>query len=192
MSEENQYKAPGSNVETSSNMEYGEVKLLAVGGRIGRIRYLAYNFGLFFIVFALVMLATFAAGMGMSTPGEGGSGIGGIIIMLVTFVAYIFFFVVSIMLTIQRAHDFNASGWLCLLTFVPLASLIFIFIPGTDGENQYGLKTPPNGAATVVVIIMLLSIPVIGILAAIAVPAYQGYVEEAQKLQMEQSFDQTK
>ncbi len=184
MSEENQYQTPNSNVEQSSNTEYGEVKLLAVGGRIGRIRYMAYNFGLFIALFAFVMLATFAMGLG-SNSGE--MGIASIIMMLIMFVVYITFFVITIMLTIQRAHDFNSSGWLCLITFIPVASLIFLFIPGTDGENQYGLKTPPNGAATVVVIVMFLIIPIMGILAAIAIPAYQGYVEKAQQLQLEQT-----
>ncbi|MFV2061747.1 MAG: DUF805 domain-containing protein [Gammaproteobacteria bacterium] len=190
MSEENQYKTPTSNVEQSSNTEYGSVKLLAVGGRIGRIRYIAYNFGLFIALFSVVMLATFVAGVGVSP--DAGMSIFGIIMMLITMVVYLFFFVVTIMLTIQRAHDFNASGWLSLVTFIPLASLIFLFIPGTDGENQYGLKTPPNGAATVVVIVMFLIIPIVGILAAIAVPAYQGYIDKAQQSQMEQSFNQTK
>ena len=42
----------------------------------------------------------------------------------------------------RRAHDFGQSGWLAILTAIPylgfIASLVFIFIPGQPGENQYG------------------------------------------------------
>jgi len=192
MSEENQYQSPSSNVETANNTEVAAVRLFAVSGRIGRIRYLAYSFGISIVLIIMVMLATFLSSLsGIASYTDGGSGdlynIGTIIAVVLTIAAYIFFFVLSIMLTIQRAHDFNASGWLSLIYFIPFVSLIFLFIPGTNGENQYGLKTPPNGAATIVVIVMFLLIPIIGILAAIAIPAYQGYVESAKQIQIEQT-----
>jgi len=189
MTEENQYQTPNSNVETSGRIDYGEVKLFAVSGRIGRIRYIAYHFGLAIVLMVIIMSATFAVGFSASAGDDKMMGIAGIIMVLLFIIAYGGFFVLSIMLTIQRSHDFNASGWLCLVGLVPLASLIFLFIPGTDGENDYGLKTPPNGGATVVVIIMALLIPIMGILAAIAIPAYQGYIDQANQLKMEQSLN---
>ena len=59
-------------------------------------------------------------------------------------VAYIAMFVLQIMLTIQRSHDFNMSGWFSLLMFVPLVGLLFWFVPGTDGGSTSAGKTPPN------------------------------------------------
>jgi uncharacterized membrane protein YhaH (DUF805 family) len=42
----------------------------------------------------------------------------------------------------RRAHDFGQSGWLAALVVVPyigwIAALVFIFIPGQAGSNQYG------------------------------------------------------
>jgi len=38
----------------------------------------------------------------------------------------------------KRCHDFNFSGWGALLMLIPLVSIIYIFIPGTIGPNQYG------------------------------------------------------
>lgn len=184
MAEENQYQTPSSNVEQSGQAEYGEVKLFSISGRIGRVRYIAYNFGLIFALMLFIMIATFTASFGMS--GEAGMSIAGIIMMVVMVAGYGFVLVVSFMLTIQRAHDFNASGWLSLITLVPLASLIFLFIPGTDGENNYGLKTPPNGAATAVVIILVLLVPIAGIVAAIAIPAYQGYIQKVEEMKINQ------
>jgi len=186
MSEQNQYQAPSSNVEQSSSTAYSNVRLFAVSGRIGRIRYLAYTFGISIALMVVVMLGAFLSSLMNDGSGDMMAG-GGMLMMVLMVLAYGFFFVLSIMLTIQRSHDFNSSGWLSLVYFIPLVSLIFLFIPGTDGENQYGLKTPPNGGATIVVIVMFLLIPIIGILAAIAVPAYQGYIESAKQLQIEQT-----
>jgi hypothetical protein len=92
---------------------------------------------------------------------------------------YIALMVVTIFLTIQRCHDFNTTGWLSLLILVPLVSLIFYFIPGTKGSNQYGLQPPPNSTAIKVGAFLLLGLFVIGILAAIAIPAYQDYALRA-------------
>ena len=50
-------------------------------------------------------------------------------------------FVPFITLTVRRLHDFNWSGWWCLLYFIPggaVAFIVFGLIPGTEGENKYG------------------------------------------------------
>lgn len=47
--------------------------------------------------------------------------------------------------TVRRLHDINQSGWMYLLAFVPLANvvlLVFMFLPGTPGENQFGAPAP--------------------------------------------------
>lgn len=135
-------------------------------GRIGRVRYLAYSMGIgLLIVLIGGLLAAFTNPM-------------------LAVVAYVALIYMNIMLTIKRSHDFNVSGWLTLLIFVPLANLIFLFVPGTDGPNRFGRKTAPNGSTGVVVVVVLVvGIAVVGILAAIAIPAYQGYVQRAQAAQ---------
>jgi hypothetical protein len=112
---------------------------------------------------------------------------GAIVMGLLVGIAYIFMLVLQFMLTIQRAHDFNSSGWMSLLLFVPLAPLIFWFIPGTDGSNQYGAPPPPNSGGIVALFVTgILGLFVLPILAAIAIPAYQGYVEKAQQIELQQ------
>jgi hypothetical protein len=98
--------------------------------------------------------------------------------MVVGWVAMV---VISIMLTIQRSHDFNMSGWFALLWLVPLANFAFWFVPGTDGENRYGAKTPPNGIAVLIGAWLLPILFVGGIVAAISLPAYQDYVKRAEQ-----------
>jgi type IV pilus assembly protein PilA len=99
---------------------------------------------------------------------------------ILTLVGYLAIFVLMVMLTIQRSHDFDTSGWLSLLMFVPLVNLIFWFIPGSPGENRFGKRPPPNTVGVVLLACILPFVFVVGILAAIAIPAYQDYTIRAQ------------
>ena len=89
---------------------------------------------------------------------------------------------------------YNSAAYLAALflagtlVFVMLgigSRLLNWFIPGTDGENRFGGKTPPN---SVLVLIAAWLVPILfiaGILAAIAVPAYSDYVKRAQAKQLQ-------
>ena len=160
----NPYAAPKAAVDDAAE-ETQPVRLFSVSGRIGRIRYITYLMGLY-ILFAII---AFAAAM-VAGP--------------VAAVAWIAYVVIAFMLTIQRCHDFDTTGWLALLSLVPLVNLIFWFIPGTEGGNRYGARTPPNSTLAIVLVWILPAIAVIGILAAIAIPAYQSYVKRAQQVEM--------
>jgi type IV pilus assembly protein PilA len=74
----------------------------------------------------------------------------------------------------------NTTGWLALLVFVPLGVFVFCFWPGTRGENNYGLQPPPNTIGVILLACILPFLFVGGILAAIAIPAYQDYSVRAQ------------
>jgi uncharacterized membrane protein YhaH (DUF805 family) len=159
---ENPYQAPKSDVaDVNRDEEYQPVRIFSVSGRIGRVRFIAYAFGLSFLVTTATVILALVAGTAL-----------GPVLVLANWVAII---VISLMLSVQRAHDFNASGWLAILGLIPLVNLIFWFIPGTDGTNRFGHKTPPNSWGTVAVACIIPLIFVIGILAAVAIPAYQDY-----------------
>jgi type IV pilus assembly protein PilA len=90
-------------------------------------------------------------------------------------------YTVLVLLSIQRAHDMNSTGWLSLIIFVPLAAFVFWFVPGSRGENDYGKPPPPN--STGAILLACLPLPmffVVGILAAVSIPAYQDYSIRAQ------------
>lgn len=179
MSDFNQYQAPRSKVDGAIAQEYGEVKIFGVSGRLGRVRYLAYSVGINFLV---ILIIAMLAGAIKAALGDTGAAIGGVLMIA----AYVFAFVYAFMLAIQRAHDFNSSGWLSLLILIPLVSLVFLFIPGTQGPNNYGPPTPPNSTGNVILALILPIIAIIGILAAIAIPAYNGYVQRAHEMQQQQ------
>lgn len=180
MSTTNQYAAPRSQVERADGEDYGQIRVFSTAGRLGRIRYIAYSMG-FALLFYLVVLLS--SGLFNVLLGTGAEAIG----LIVPAAAWIGLMIISFMLTIQRCHDFNTSGWLSLLALIPLVVLVFWFIPGTKGVNRFGGQTPPNSVLVTVAAVMGFAVPVVvGIVAAIAIPAYQGYVERAQQLQLEQ------
>lgn len=182
MSQYNQYQAPASQVDGSTAQQFSEPKIFGVSGRIGRVRYLAYSVG---ITLLALFAAFFISGILAAALGDVGAGIG----VFIVGIAYVFALVYAFMVAIQRAHDFNSSGWLSLLILVPFVSLIFLFIPGTKGENTYGAPPPPNSTGAIIAALIIPIIAIIGILAAIAIPAYQGYIERANELKQEQQYE---
>ena len=162
----NPYGAPRAMV--GDREEFQPVKLFAVSGRIGRARYIVYS-----ILVSFVLVLPAMALMALS-PGLG---------LAVLALAYVATFVISIMLTIQRSHDFNMTGWFSLLVFVPFANLLFWFVPGTDGPNRFGARTQPNSTGVMVALWIVPLVFVLGIAAAVALPAYQDYVKRASTVQ---------
>ena len=162
----NPYAASGDRNVAADDKEFQDVKIFSVGGRIGRVRYIGYSIGL---SFGIMMIIGVLAAI-VSVPG-------------LVVLGYIVVLPLSIMLTIQRCHDFNASGWWTFLLIIPLVSLIFWILPGTDGENRFGNKTKPNSTGAVILALIIPIIAIVGIMAAIAIPAYQDYVKRAQAAQ---------
>jgi uncharacterized membrane protein YhaH (DUF805 family) len=173
MQNRNPYAAPQTNVTVGESAvdDYGEARIFAVGGRIGRVRYLAYSIGLSLLV--LLVAGTLAGVVGL-IAGDPSAAI------LVALVGYIAMIAIQFLPAIQRSHDMNVTGWLSLILLVPFGPFVFMFAPGTRGENQYGKQPPPNGAGVILLACLLPLFFVSGILAAIAIPAYQDYTIRAQ------------
>jgi len=185
MSEANPYTAPGSAV-ADATVAYAEPKFFGTG-RLGRLRYFGYSVMISVLLFIVLGIAMAVLAPMMSASPEAA----GATVMGVYGAVVILSIVISVFLGVQRLHDMGYSGWLWLLLLVPivnvLMSLFMLFAPGTDGENAYGLPPKPN---TTGVYLMALAVPVVmifivGVLAAIAIPAYQDYVERAQQMQMD-------
>jgi uncharacterized membrane protein YhaH (DUF805 family) len=171
----NPYEAPRSRVAdlTEAATEFQEIRLWSAQGRIGRLRYLAYSSGS--ILLAVAAASMLAAALGPDV---------GAIAALIAYLAVVVF---SILIAIQRSHDMDWSGWTVILSMlVPFAGLIWVFKPGTDGANSYGNPPPPNTTGVKILGFVFPIIAVIGILAAIAIPAYQQHVLRSQALQQQQ------
>jgi type IV pilus assembly protein PilA len=171
MANRNPYAAPQTDVALGDGEveEYGEIKVFSASGRLGRLRYIGYTFGVTILIgIVMAVLGGIAA---VASPNAA---------LLVVAVGYVAIIAAQFMLTIQRAHDFNTTGWLSLISLIPLAALIFWFVPGTRGENTYGKPPPPNTTGVILLACLLPVVMILGILAAIAIPAYQDYTLRAQ------------
>lgn len=169
----NPYAAPRASVaDVVASGQTQPVRLWNPGGRMGRSHYIAYTVG-GSLVLGLV-IGVLGAILGNTSTAA----------MLVTVVGYLIYIVLYFELTVQRCHDFNSSGWLCIVAIVPLVNLIFWFIPGTQGANRWGAPPPRGPRWAVFLVVGLLAVMLVGILAAIALPAYSDYTKRARAAQM--------
>ena len=179
MQNRNPYAAPRTNVaQRDSAEEYGEIKLFSAEGRIGRVRYIGYTFGLTMLIAMFIGIA--AAVLAPASPA---------VAFAVGAAGYIALIVVQILLTIQRSHDMNVTGWLCLISFIPLAALVFLLVPGTRGENNYGKQPPPNTTGAILLACIVPFIMIVGIVAAVAIPAYQDYTQRVAGSEVHQQLE---
>lgn len=170
MSTTNPYSPPRAHVADVDDASPGvqEIRIWSARGRIGRLRFLAYGFVGYLALVALI--AAMAAVGALTDPIVSGIG------MALAGVAYVVF---SCLIAIQRAHDMGWSGWTIPLLLIPLVALVWIFNGGSPGANRYGAPPPPNTRGVHVLAAVFPAIAVIGILAAIALPAYQDYTVRA-------------
>lgn len=183
MVEASPYQPPRSSITPASATDYGEINLLSARGRLGRVRYIGYSMGIGLVINVIGGLLGGAGALLEEGGGHlAGLAVGGAIIVLVLLAL-----VVSVMLAIQRLHDFDASGWWSVLVIVPFANLVLylvmLIMPGTQGPNHFGNPPPPNTTGVILLASILPLIVVIGIVAAIAIPAYQDYLERARAAQ---------
>jgi uncharacterized membrane protein YhaH (DUF805 family) len=100
--------------------------------------------------------------------------------VVVGIVAFAFYLLGATLILIQRPHDMNLSGWWSIAAMIPLVGLLWMFKGGTPGANRWGPPPPPNGWGVRILALAVPAVMVIGIVAAIALPAYVDYAKRAQ------------
>jgi len=109
------------------------------------------------------------------------------------FVVYVPMIAIGLILARRRLHDLDHSGWFAVLAFVPLLNILFyvyvIFFPGTKGQNNFGVK-PKDNPALLWLVAVLMPLAIVGVFAAIAIPAYQQYMNRAKALHAQQLLQQ--
>jgi len=167
MSSTNPFAPPVAHVSDINLLpdEVQPVRIFSVSGRVGRLRYFAWAVGTWFLLGAL-------------------SAIVGPQVTAFMWVGLAAYFVLNVMFLIQRSHDMDLSGWFTILAFIPLVGLFWLFKGGTPGSNRWGAPPPPNTLGVKIVAWLIPAIMVIGILAAIALPAYSDYQKRAKAAQM--------
>ena len=171
----NPYSAPDASLDSGHDEEYYQPTLFSPGGRIGRLRYLAYNAGANLILLgALILMSGGIAGIAAVPEMSSAFGLFYIVSNLVVFV-------IAIIWGKRRLNDLNRTGWWMLLLIVPLVNFIFfiylICFGGSEASNNYG---PPPVANSLGVKILgsllpvMFALAIIGILAAVMIPMLAG------------------
>jgi uncharacterized membrane protein YhaH (DUF805 family) len=170
----NPYAPPTARVQDiHDDSQTQPIKLWSAQGRMGRLRWVAWSV---LGSFAIMPVAFVGGLLGAASGSESAT----YVLLGAAYIAYAVFYS---LLTIQRCHDLDWSGWVSLIVLIPLVGLVFMFMAGTPGRNRFGAPPPPNprGMAWIIAIPVLLF--VIGIVAAIALPAYQDYTTRARATQ---------
>ncbi|WP_111893823.1 DUF805 domain-containing protein [Acinetobacter sp. MB5] len=155
-------------------------------GRFGRLSYLGWNMLLaIFVFFLAIIAALLIPALTKSSTGSSIYIFGGLFVIV--YIAMIYF---SFVFSIRRLHDRNQTGWLSLLSLVPLVNfLFFIYLScakGDETQNNYGSPRITQGWEKVLAWIYIILFPIsILVISVISIPAYQNYVQKSQQLQME-------
>jgi len=182
MNDPSPYQTPRSAIKPTESGPFGEVRIFSAQSRLGRVRYIGYSMGL-----GLLSLLCYGLMAGLSAVfKENSSGdLMGLLVTGVLLVVWVATIAISVILAIQRLHDFNASGWWSLLAVAPLVNLALyltlLIMPGTPGPNRFGNRPPPNTLSVILLALIPPLIAVIGIIAAIVIPAYMDYTERARQ-----------
>jgi len=168
------YKAPDAKVMSDyEGKEYDTSSMFKPAGRAGRVRYLKYSIGLSF----LSMVIGGVVGGIMGATGEFDPAI-----LVIIFNGFaILTLPLAIIFMIRRFHDIGGSGWWSLTMLIPLVNLIpallLLFKPGSNGPNKYGPPPHPDFGRGAWVIVVFFLVFFLGILAAVAIPAYNDYIQ---------------
>lgn len=116
-------------------------------GRASRKEY--WMFTLFNIIFIVVaMILTFiigSIGYGLSAPSSGSSVVASAIssiILIVTAIYLLAIILPGLSVSIRRLHDTGKSGWMILVSLIPIAGaiwlLVFMVADSQQGTNKWG------------------------------------------------------
>jgi len=187
----NPYTAPTAAIDDIEADDTYTPKIFALSGRIGRLRYIAYTW-LAQLLFCFVVGIVAAIAIPLFFRGNANGAALGVFMLIIFYVPAI---AINLIYTRRRLNDLDQTGWLGLLVLVPFVNILFIlyliFGSGTDGSNRFGpAPSKQSNAALWVILILFFGIVIIGILAAVAIPAYQKYQVKARAVQLEQRQQQ--
>lgn len=111
-------------------------RMWSIQGRIGRVRYLAYVMTMTLVIYLVAGLII--GGLHTINPAVAMLGATAVLPALA----------VSFITSIRRLNDLNQSGWLSILTIIPMVNMFImlwlLFAKGTAGANDYGPAPAPN------------------------------------------------
>ncbi len=121
-------------------------------GRSRRMEYWMFRLFEFSVLIAGAIVISVLAGGTGQVAGDTAGGVMGSIGMLALVVFVLGSFIPGLAVTVRRLHDTGKSGWMLLLSFIPIIGpilmLIFLFTDGDRSANEYGPDPKENGIDT--------------------------------------------
>ncbi|MBF1801517.1 DUF805 domain-containing protein [Alloalcanivorax profundimaris] len=160
-------------------------RFFALQGRLGRLRYFVYGGVVMVTLYAVLTAVGVVVSISLAESAANAVLMPLVLLMLLACV------VTGLIFGKRRLNDLDFSGWWILLALLPLVNLvmavILLFVPGSKGENRFGPRPAANGAGLVIgaFTMILLVLAWVGLLLAVALPAYQDYAERARAQQFE-------
>lgn len=174
----NPYLAPNATLsELASTGETYQPEFFSLHGRIGRVRYLAFSFLAMTLLSIVMGVLTGLLSMMLKKSDLMGAGVIGALLINIPVI------LVAVVMTKRRLHDLDRTGWAALFMLIPILNFFFglylMFASGSEGANRYGPKPVKNSVLLVIAGLLLPAVFVMGILAAVALPAYKSYTMRA-------------
>lgn len=168
----NVYAAPAATFSDGDAVVATKTTMFALHGRIGRVRWLAY------MIAAWLLWSTAIAVLMIPL-----AKINPVLVSTVGKPLSLCFWAIPVILSRRRMHDFGTSALYLLGLLIPFVNLYFFFIlifkRGDEGSNEFGPEPAPNDRSVYAILMIVPAIVLIGILAAIAIPAYKSYTTKA-------------
>ncbi|WP_066800879.1 DUF805 domain-containing protein [Moraxella oblonga] len=192
--EHNPYSAPTADMSYDDEyFEYDTTPFYKASGRIGRVRFFAYTMMLVLCAMVAMFVLGILSAILIPMLGESVATVLGIPVIVVLWASMVY---INFAPSIRRLNDLNKTGWISLLYLVPIVGILLwiylSFARGDEGVNDYGAPAePPSTLMTILALVLPLAfVAGLGIIAAIALPAYQSYVERAQEAQIQQMIEE--
>lgn len=184
----NPYSAPTADMSDydDEDFEYDTTPFYKASGRIGRVRFFAYTMMLVLCIMVVMFVVGILSAILLPILGESIGMMVGIVPIVAIWVGMVY---VNFAPSIRRLNDLNKTGWISLLHLVPLVNILLwlylSFARGDEGVNDYGAPAEPPSTLMIIlaVILPITFVAGLGIIAAIALPAYNNYLERAQSQQ---------
>ena len=160
---------------------YNQERFYSVHGRIGRIRFLAYNLLLNIMLIPLVLIAGGLLEISSYLFSDD-SKITDALSFLIVILAFLVYLYILLIPSKRRLNDLNISGLVSLLWFIPVVNLILLlclaFVKGDINVNDYGTPSEPPSLLTKIIAVLMPIIAIFMIIfiflsASIAMHAYQ-------------------
>lgn len=168
----NIYAAPSATFSDGDALAATKTRLLALNGRIGRLRW-----------FASMIAVWLLSSMAVTILFIPLSKINPALVATIGKPLTWSFWVLPIIVSRRRMHDFGTNALYLLGLLIPFINLYFLFIlmfkRGDEGNNEFGPEPAPNDRWVYGILLIFPAIVLIGILAAIALPAYKDYTNKA-------------